>query len=269
LECGGIPLLLTENIECPLRAFALQLLNHPLQPLEMPTHKAPRERGALHDASRPPDPAASSHGIPPQNSPLRLTFASRPVSLIVVMDHRITLAKRLCLLLTFILAAQTLPAQTTDDPPDSALVTNEVSYSPLYLFTNGPGWIFPFEDGQMLEVGRTYRMLAIPDRDNEFTNWQPVNLFTFTEILHHFPGDDGYIVTSTLASPLPEYYSDPVLEFTNQPEEVILDTPARTITKSLGWQANFVAVTNCDFRRDWHFPREDNFPGDRRQRSER
>jgi hypothetical protein len=54
LECGGIPPLLLEDIEFLPRAFDLVCFYHPLQPREMPPHKAPRERGALQDASRTP-----------------------------------------------------------------------------------------------------------------------------------------------------------------------------------------------------------------------
>jgi hypothetical protein len=54
LECGGVPPLLPEDIEFLPRAFDLVCFSHPLKPREMPPHKAPRERGALQDASRTP-----------------------------------------------------------------------------------------------------------------------------------------------------------------------------------------------------------------------
>ena len=178
--------------------------------------------------------------------------------------------KSFFILLAVTLAVQTLPAQPAEDTPGSVPVTNGVSFSPLYVFTNGPGRILPFQDGQPLEVGRIYKIIAFPDRDCEFTNWQPVNVFIFTETTLNMNGTTNPPVTSVVASPVPEYYPDFALKFTNQPVQVLFDVPGvRTVSRAVGWQANFVAITNCDFRRDGHDPRDCDFHQDPERKSER
>jgi hypothetical protein len=142
------------------------------------------------------------------------------------------------LLLAFALATPQLPAQTPDDITGYAARNREVSYAPLSLFISGEGKIVPFDDGQMLQVGREYVMRATPDRGYVFTNWTPVILFTFTEFI---TDQFGNIIarSTTVASPSPEQVKDPLLRFTMQPEEVLFDSPARKITMRTGWQANF------------------------------
>ena len=92
--------------------------------------------------------------------------------------------KTILLLLAAILAVQELPAQTASDIPRSVAQDSGDSYAPLMLFTNGGGRIVPYQDGQMLETGRTYVMVAIPSRGFAFSSWQPVVVFTFTEYTH-------------------------------------------------------------------------------------
>jgi hypothetical protein len=117
--------------------------------------------------------------------------------------------------------------------------------APLYLFTNGAGSITPLQDGQLLEVGQNYEMTAIPDSGFLFSSWQPVNVFALTTaVIDYNTGPPTTnLVTSTDLSPVPEYIEQPVLEFTMQPEEVIYNNPGgSTITRSSGWQVNFVPV---------------------------
>lgn len=114
------------------------------------------------------------------------------------------------------------------------------STTPLYLFTTGSGQISPFTDGEFLTVGQTYEMQAIPDSGFMFGSWQPINIFTFTEFTLDAEGNPNPPISSTVLSPEPIYSEEPVLDFTMQPLTVILDTPARTVTESFGWQANFV-----------------------------
>lgn len=116
------------------------------------------------------------------------------------------------------------------------------TFAPLYLFTNGGGSMTPLQNGQLLQVGQTYDMTAIPDSGFAFSSWQPVNVFTFTEFIINPSGDTNFVVSVT-ASPVPEYTSQPMLEFTMQPVAVIYDNPGvRTITEGTGWQANFVTI---------------------------
>jgi hypothetical protein len=142
------------------------------------------------------------------------------------------------LLLTFIMAAQQLPAQLSDDNHGSAIKASDVSYAPLLLYTSGSGRIIPFEDGQMLPVGRRYFMIAIPDRGYVFTNWMPVSVFTTTAIVTN--NGVPTVLTNTITSTGPAYTRCPALIFTMQPVEVIEDNSLLTISVSEGWQANFV-----------------------------
>ena len=114
------------------------------------------------------------------------------------------------------------------------------STTPLYLFTTGSGQISPFVNGELLTVGQTYEMQAMPDPGSVFSGWQPINIFTFTEFTVDPEGNPLPPITSTVLSPEPVSSEDSVLDFTMQPLMVISDTPARMVTESFGWQANFV-----------------------------
>jgi hypothetical protein len=142
------------------------------------------------------------------------------------------------LLLTSILAVQQLPAQPSDDNHGSAVRASDASYAPLLLYTNGAGRIIPFEDGQMLQVGRRYFMIAIPDRGCVFANWTPVSVFTTTAIVTN--NGVPTVLTNTITSTGPAYTRCPALIFTMQPVEVIEENSLLTISVSEGWQANFV-----------------------------
>jgi hypothetical protein len=116
-----------------------------------------------------------------------------------------------------------------------------VQQAPLLLFTTGLGRVVPFHDGQMLEVGRRYVMTAVAERGYEFANWNPVNVFTFIEQVLDGSGS-MQTVTNIVTSPVPRFTERPALLFEMQAEEVIYNSPALTIIKGVGWQANFVAV---------------------------
>ena len=146
--------------------------------------------------------------------------------------------KSIYLLLGLIMLALPAPAQSSGD----WLQIGKVPYSPLVVLTNGPGRVFPFENGEMLEVGRGYTLTASPDRGCAFKGWNRVNVFTFTEYTFD---ESGNLVatTNTIVSPTPQIILNPVLEFKMEPEFVLYDVPGtRTITQSIGWQANFVAA---------------------------
>ncbi|MEI6195447.1 MAG: hypothetical protein WCS42_14065 [Verrucomicrobiota bacterium] len=139
------------------------------------------------------------------------------------------------------LAVQSLTAQMLDSHrPAHCNWTN----APLALFINGAGGIVPYEDGQMLRVGRSYTMMALPDRGYAFDNWQPVNVFTATTI---YLDMNGEFVTNTArtVSPRAEYIHHRALRFMMQPETVVVDnSPSLKIISSKGWQANFVPRRN-------------------------
>jgi hypothetical protein len=158
------------------------------------------------------------------------------------LRRHIKLMKHIFLLLAAIFAAQQLPAQQKNDIHGCASHGLTVSYASLALFTNGSGRIFPFQDGQMLRVGREYSMFAIPDRGFVFTNWNQVNVFTLTsvEIDYNTIPPTTNFVTSVDVSPLPAGPGLPFLRFTMEPEQTLYETASGSLTVSVGWQANFV-----------------------------
>jgi len=141
------------------------------------------------------------------------------------------------LLFVFNLAIQSLTAQTVDSQRPTP---GNRTYAPLNLFINGAGRIVPFEAGQMLCVGRSYTMLALPDRGYVLESWQPVNVFT--SIIIYLDNNGEFVTnTATTVAPLPVYFNRRALRFTMQPEIVIVDnSPGFKIISSEGWQANFV-----------------------------
>jgi hypothetical protein len=144
------------------------------------------------------------------------------------------------LLIAFNLAVQSLTAQTADSHRPAP---GNRTYAPLKLFINGGGRIVPYEDGQMLRAGRSYTMVALPDRGYVLDSWQPVNVFTSIQT---YIDNNGETVTNTAttASPRSEYFHHRQLRFTMQPETVVVDNPNLKISSSEGWQANFVLRRN-------------------------
>ena len=147
-------------------------------------------------------------------------------------------------LVTFGLAVQQLPAQPSDDNRGFIFNGGDISFAPLLVFTNGSGQIFPYVDGQLLQVGRRYSMLAVPDRGYVFADWEPVDVFTFTQTNYDESGQPIYpLIVSTALSPVPEYTRSPLLKFTmQQPVEMTGNGANPSVTLSEGWQANFVPV---------------------------
>jgi hypothetical protein len=86
-------------------------------------------------------------------------------------------------------------------------------------------------------------MLAIPERGYVFTNWMPVTVFAYS---FTYTNESGVqvVVSTNIVDPQPEYIRRPVLEFTMQPAEIIVDNSVLKIIASEGWQANFVPVRN-------------------------
>lgn len=134
--------------------------------------------------------------------------------------------KTFSILAALLFSAQWLSAQETQ--------------SPLPLFVSGFGKIVPFHDGEMLDNDRRYVMTAVPEKGYVFANWQPVDVFTFTEYTLDGAGQLEER-TFTVTTPEDQYFKDRALHFTMQPEEVLFDVPnVREVTMSQGWQADFV-----------------------------
>jgi hypothetical protein len=140
--------------------------------------------------------------------------------------------KKFLLLLIVMLAVQRLSAQDSEDR----------TFASLFIITNGLGRVFPFHNGDMLEVGRKYEMVAVPDKHFEFSSWQPVTIFT--DIEYTYNSAHQLIETeSDTVVPTPEYYQDPVLHFTMEDDVVLFNIPnVRILTQNEGWQANFVPL---------------------------
>jgi hypothetical protein len=151
--------------------------------------------------------------------------------------------KRQCLQaasIALMLLAFTAPAQNPGTRDSPALLSSGGGRAPLVLFISGPGQVLPYHDGQLLEVGADYRMLAIPNRGAVFAGWNQVNLFVTT--VATIDGA-GYAtnVTSTDISPMPISVRSPFLRFTVQPTNVLEEIPGYLSIKQItGWQANFV-----------------------------
>jgi hypothetical protein len=153
--------------------------------------------------------------------------------------------KNILLLLAVMLAVQRAPAQMADGSQVSPVQDGDASYSPIFLFTNGGGQIltFHFKDGQLLQAGRRYSMVAIPDPGFVFANWQMVSVFSFMEITRTPDGSENPPIVSTVTTPVPEYFYRPTLDFLMVPEDMIIDDPGvRIVSFSIGWQANFVPI---------------------------
>jgi hypothetical protein len=154
-------------------------------------------------------------------------------------------------LLTLTLAEHQLAAQLSYKTRGSTTCVKEV-LSPLMLYTNGPGTISPFEDGQMHEVGRTYYMIAIPEPGYAFTSWNPAEVFTLTSIVLDTIPIPGTVITNTntsvTLSPVPRYTGAQRLRFTMEPVEVLYNNNGNTLTRSYGLQANFVPLITSDLR---------------------
>jgi hypothetical protein len=114
--------------------------------------------------------------------------------------------------------------------------------APLYVSINGSGNVSPLTNGEWLVVGQAYNMVAVPNPGFVFSNWEPVNVFTYTSITVNSDGSTNMPVISVVASPIPNFTNQPSLDFVMQPVVVIYDSVSLTITKGAGWQANFEPV---------------------------
>jgi hypothetical protein len=139
--------------------------------------------------------------------------------------------KRILVILALLLAARWLPAQGT----------NAASWAPLLLCTNGCGCIFPFQCGQMLQVGQRYYMGATSMRGYQFASWQQVKKAVEVKTVI-YPSGVIVITTNTTVSLTGKYISRAWISFVVEPARVLLrdDHPGTSvITESQGWQANF------------------------------
>jgi hypothetical protein len=125
----------------------------------------------------------------------------------------------------------------------SLIFAQSTNTASLSLFINGGGSISPLTNGQLLEVGQSYTMVAAPNPGFAFENWQPANVFTFTMVTLDASGNPTSTNVSVVPSLLPIYTNQPSLNFVMQPVVVIENNPGvMTVTKGPGWQANFVPI---------------------------
>ncbi|HTR41226.1 MAG TPA: hypothetical protein VMH87_06385 [Pseudomonadales bacterium] len=140
--------------------------------------------------------------------------------------------KKIFLLLTFVLFVQSLPAQMLENS----------WYAPLFLYTNGPGRIYPYFNSHILRVGYRYTMAAVPNRGYKFAGWQPVDVFTITQTNFSISGRPILPpMQSIIPSPMPISTYNPNLAFKMQGVILITTNGSNpNITRAYGWQANFV-----------------------------
>ena len=128
----------------------------------------------------------------------------------------------------------------------AARTSAQTTLAPLPLFINGGGSVAPLTNGEVLEVGQTYNMVATPHPGFVFVSWEPVDVFTLTSTIIDTISWPGHILTnvdvSVILSPLPIYTNEPSLSFIMQPVDLLYDTNGNTLTRSRGWQANFGPV---------------------------
>jgi hypothetical protein len=144
------------------------------------------------------------------------------------------------ILLAFLLVASPLQPQLSGAPV-SAIRDNPFANMPLLLSINGGGRVIRFNAG-MLPVDGKCLMWAVANPGYVFVNWQRANVFIFTEVTVDEAGQP-VSDTSTVWSPIPEYQRSSFLEFTEQLDDVIFDSPGvETITQGQGWIANFAPI---------------------------
>lgn len=93
--------------------------------------------------------------------------------------------------------------------------------APLALFINGGGSVSPLTNGELLQVGQSYNMVATPHAGFVFNSWQPVNVFTLTNIIIDTVNGGFQTNVSVTVSPLPTYTNEPSLSFIMQPVDVL------------------------------------------------
>lgn len=158
--------------------------------------------------------------------------------------------KGLVTLLATVLAVQPLLAQLAEDSSSSDPTANGL-LAPVYAFTNGPGQIRIYEQGhvvdagELLPIGSKCHLVAVPGPGYQFVNWNPVTVFTLTEVTSGAEGSPGETNTSVIVSPISKYVDHPKLENEVQPITTLYELPGvRTITEGQGWQANFEPVSS-------------------------
>jgi hypothetical protein len=146
------------------------------------------------------------------------------------MNRGYIIIKKSVVLLLILLAGQYLPAAQS-------------LWTPLLLYTNGSGTISPYQNGQMLEVGKRYILTACPNRDCAFRSWQMVNTFIDVKTVN-YPSGLTVITTNMTIIGTTRYYYDARLNFmAESPSVQILDDhPGNSrVTWFIGWRANFTS----------------------------
>ena len=143
--------------------------------------------------------------------------------------------KKALVLLMIMLAARWLPAQGTTG----------VAWAPLLLYTNGTGCISNLYSGQMLQVGKSYFMAAVPDRGSQFSMWRQVKKSVEVKTII-YPSSVIIITTNTTVLPTGSALKTARVRFIVEPVTVQTrnDNPGTSvITTYNGWRAEFVPNT--------------------------
>jgi hypothetical protein len=140
--------------------------------------------------------------------------------------------KKMVVLLMVMLATRWLPAQGTTG----------VTWAPLLLYTNGTGSISNLSNGQMLQVGKSYFMTAVPDRGSQFSMWRQIKKSVEVKTVI-YPSSVIIITTNTTVSLAGRLLRTARVRFVMEPVmmQVRNDNPGTSvITTYCGWRAEFV-----------------------------
>ena len=112
---------------------------------------------------------------------------------------------------------------------------------PSQTLTNGNGYVFEIRERARHDQQDEVTVVAIPARGYVFSSWQPVNVFSISQVTIGANGQVNPPTISSVFSPIPQYSYDPVLRFVPQPVTVLFDNPGvQEIAQQECWQANFV-----------------------------
>ena len=149
--------------------------------------------------------------------------------------------KKLFFLFSMLILLQRMAAQPTEAANRISWPGDREYSLPSQTLTNGNGYVFEIRERWRRDPQDEVTVVAIPAAGFVFSSWQPVNVFTISQVTIGANGQVNPPTVSSVLSPVPQYSYDPVLRFVPQPELVLFDNPGvQEIAQEVYWQANFV-----------------------------
>jgi glucose/arabinose dehydrogenase len=112
--------------------------------------------------------------------------------------------------------------------------------SPVLVQIVGSGTVSPDYNGQLLEIGKSYTMIARPAKGFALAGWSLLNIFEFIETTVDNTGSNSITTTNIVISPVPPA-GGPRLNFVMYaPELIYYATNGNSTTRSFGYRAVFV-----------------------------